>query len=68
MIPMSTIEIVPEANFGIKICKNGPKERNAIFLAAETDYMLTLQTTHLPYPSQLFKHMNNNNNAAIIRE
>lgn len=61
------MDIVPDANFGIERCKNGTKERNAIFLAAETDYMLTLQTVNLPYPRQLFRHMNNNNNAAIIK-
>jgi len=62
------MEIVPEANFGIKICKNGTKERNAVFLASETDYMLLKQTTELPYPKTLFRHMNSNNNAAIIRQ
>lgn len=65
---MFMTDIVPEANFGIKTCKNGTKERNAIFLATETDYMLWYQTTELPYPRQLFRHMNSNNNAAMIRE
>lgn len=64
---MTSMDIVPEANFGITICKNGTKERNAIFLASESDYMLHYQTIDLPYPRQLFRHMNNNNNAAIIR-
>lgn len=62
------MDIVPEANFGIKICRNGSPERNAVFLASETDYMLWYQTTDLPYPRTLFRHMNSNNNAAIVRE
>ncbi len=61
------VDIVPEANFGIEVCKNGTKERNAIFLATGTDYMLSLQTDRLPYPRQLFNHMLNGNTAAIIR-
>ena len=65
---MISMDIVPEANFGIRICKNGTKERNAVFLASESDYMLHYQTVELPYPRQLFRHMNINNNAAIIRE
>jgi hypothetical protein len=62
------INIVPEANFGIEICKHGTKERNAVFLAAETDYMLWFQTDRLPYPKQLFNHILNGSNAAMIRE
>jgi hypothetical protein len=65
---MTTIDIVPEANFGIKICRNGTPRRNAVFLCTETDYMLSLQTTTLPYPGQLFRFMNSKNMAAIIRE
>jgi len=62
------MNIIPECNLGIEKCKNGTKERNAIFLATEADYMLYYQTTVLPYPKTLFGHMNFNNNAAIIRE
>jgi len=62
------MDIVPEANFGIKICKNGSPQRNAVFLCTESDYMLNLQTVDLPYPRQLFRHMQSGNNAAIIRE
>lgn len=62
------IDIVPEANFGIKICRNGTPARNAIFLATETDYMLSLQKVNLPYPRQLFNHMKSGNDAIIIRE
>ena len=62
------IDIVPDANFGILRCKYGTKERNAIFLATETDYMLWLQTDKLPYPRQLFNHMRSGNNAAIIKD
>ena len=62
------VDIVPEANFGIMTCKNGTKERNAIFLVAEADYMLWHQTTILPYPKILFSHIVSNNNAVIVRE
>jgi len=62
------IEIIPEANFGIEICKNGTKERNAIFLCSESDYMLHYQTTDLPYPRELFGHMINGNRAGIVKE
>lgn len=65
---MSTIDIVPDANFCIVKCKNGTPERNAVFLCTESDYVLSYQTTELPYPNQLFKHMNFNNNAVMIRE
>lgn len=61
------MDIVAEANFGIKMCKNGTPERNAIFLATETDYVLTCQTTILPKPVQLFRYLNNNG-AAIVKE
>jgi hypothetical protein len=61
------ISIVPEANFGIERCKYGTKERNAVFLATETDYMLWFQTSRLPYPKQLFDHMLSGSNAAIIK-
>lgn len=60
--------IVTEANFGIVTCKNGTKERNAIFLVAETDYMLWHQTTTLPYPKALFNHIVSNNSVVIVRE
>ena len=53
------MDIVPEANFGIEICKNGTPERNAVFLATETDYMLTCQTIRLPKPVQLFRYLDN---------
>ena len=65
---MTTIDIVPECNLGIKACKNGTPERNSIFLCSETDYVLHYQTTELPYPRTLFHHMNSWNNGAIIRE
>lgn len=61
-------EIVPEANFGIEKCRNGTKERNAVFLCTETDYMLSYQTTELPRPRQLFRHLINSNNVGIVRE
>ncbi len=50
------MEIVPEANFGIEVCKNGTPKRNAPFLCAESDYLMWYQTTYLPYPSELFEH------------
>lgn len=62
------MEIVPEANFGIEKCINGTKERNAIFLCTETDFILHYQIAELPYPKQLFRHMNSNNNAGIVKE
>lgn len=68
MISMTTIDIVPDANFCIVKCKNGTPQRNAVFLATETDYMLWYQTTDLPYPRTLFRHMLSGNNATIIRE
>lgn len=61
------MDIVPEANFGIEICKNGTPARNAIFLATETDYVLTCQTTRLPKPVQLFRYLDNNS-AGIVKE
>lgn len=61
------MDIIPEANFGIEMCKNGTPARNAIFLATETDYMLTFQTTRLPKPVQLFRYLNNNS-AAMVKE
>lgn len=60
-------DIIPEANFGILKCINGTKERNAIFICAESNYMLFYQTTELPYPIQLFRHICNNNNVGIVR-
>jgi hypothetical protein len=65
---MSTIDLVPECNLGIEVCKNGTKERNAVFLATETDYMVSLQTVNLPYPNQLFRFIYTNNNAGIVIE
>lgn len=62
------MEIVPEANFGIEICKNGTPARNAIFLATETDYVLTCQTTRLPKPMQIFRYLNSNNSVGIVKE
>jgi len=62
------MDIIPEANFGIEKCRHGTKERNAVFLCTETDYMLSYQTTELPRPMQLFRHINNNNNAGIVKE
>lgn len=61
------MDIIPEANFGIMMCKNGTPARNAIFLATETDYMLTCQTTRLPKPVQLFRYLDNNS-ARIVKE
>lgn len=65
---MTTIDIVPDANFCIEKCKNGSPERNATFLASESDYILHNQTTQLPYPKQLFDHIIKYNNIGIIRE
>lgn len=62
------MDIVPDANFCIEKCKNGTPERNAIFLATETDYMLHYQTTELPHPYQLFDHMIKYNNIGIVKE
>lgn len=62
------MEIIPEANFGIEICKNGTPARNAIFLATETDYMLAYQTTMLPKPVQIFRYLNSNNSVGIVKE
>lgn len=62
------MDIIPEANFGIEICKNGTPARNAIFLATETDYMLTCQTTRLPKPVQIFQYLNSNNSVGIDKE
>ncbi len=62
------MDIIPDANLCIVQCKNGTIQRNAIFLATETDYVLSLQTVILPYPRQLFNHMKNGNNVVIIRE
>lgn len=64
---MTNIDIVPDANFCIEKCRNGTKERNSIFLATETDYILLYQTVQLPYPRTLFRHMTDSNNAVIIR-
>ncbi len=61
------MEIVPEANFGIEKCINGTKERNAILLATETDYVLAYQTIKLPKPVQLFRYLDDNN-AGIVKE
>lgn len=61
------MDIVPEANFCIEICKNGTPERNAVFLAIETDYMLTRQTIRLPSPIQIFDYLNSSNDAAIVK-
>lgn len=63
----NNMDIVPEANFCIETCKNGTPARNAIFLATETDYLLTFQTTRLPKPVQLFRYLDNNS-AAIVKE
>ena len=62
------MDIVPEANFGIEICKNGTPARNAIFLATETDYILACQTTRLPKPVQIFRYLNSNNSVGIVKE
>jgi len=62
------MDIIPEANFGIVKCINGTKERNAIFLCAETDYMLSYQTTRLPYPKQLFDFIIHDQDIGIVRE
>jgi len=69
VVVIMTRGTVPDANFCIEECKRGTPERNAVFLAAESDYMLYNQTESPPYPRQLFKHINetNNNNAAIIK-
>lgn len=56
--------IVPEANFGIEICKI--PARNAILLATETDYMLSYQITQLP-KSILLQYLNINNRAYIAK-
>lgn len=64
---MTTIDIMPEANLGIEKCINGTKERNAIFLATETDYLLWYQTTELPYPQQLFRFITDSQSAGIVR-
>ena len=60
------MDIVPEANFGIEICKI--QARNAILLATETDYMLSYQITQLPKPIQLLQYLNINNRAGIAKE
>lgn len=65
---MTNIDIVPECNLCIEKCRNGTKERNAIFLCTETDYMLLEQTAELPMPIQLFRHLCDNNSAGIVRE
>lgn len=57
--------IVPEANFGIEICKI--PARNAILLATETDYMLSYQITQLP-KSILLQYLNINNRACIAKQ
>jgi len=62
------MDIVPEANFAIEICKNGTPHRNATFLASETDYMLHNQTTELPHPKQLFDYIIKYNNIGIVKE
>ena len=59
--------INPDANLYLERCKHGSKETNAIFLATATDYILSFQTVRLPHPRQLFNHMQNGNDAAIIR-
>lgn len=64
---MTNIDIVPECNLGIEKCKNGTKERNAIFLVAETDYVLAYQTIELPMPKQLFKFIMDSQCAGIVR-
>lgn len=64
---MTDILIVPDANFFIEICKNGTPERNATFLASETDYMLHNQTTELPHPNQLFDHITKYSRIGIIK-
>lgn len=59
---------MPEANFGIEKCIRGTKERNAVFLCSETDYMLTLQTTKLPYPKQLFRFITDSQSVGIVKK
>jgi hypothetical protein len=62
------MDIIPEANFGIEKCIRGTKERNAIFLCSETDYMLSLQTTELPYPKQLFRFIADSQYVGIVKK
>ena len=62
------MDITPEVNFGIEICKNGTPARNAIFLATETDYILACQATILPKPVQIFQYLNSNNSVGIVKE
>jgi len=62
------MNIVPEANFAIEICKNGTPQINATFLASESDYMMHHQTTELPYPKQLFDHIIKYNVIGIVKE
>ena len=62
---IDTIDIMPEANLGIAICKNGTPECNAVILCCEVDYVFHYY--QLPKPIQLFRHMINSNNVGIVR-
>ncbi|MFH1527394.1 MAG: hypothetical protein ABIG69_12235 [Bacteroidota bacterium] len=62
------MDIIPDANFAIEVCKNGTPYRNATFLATESDYMMYNQTTELPYPNQILNYMTKYNNIGIVKE
>jgi hypothetical protein len=59
------IEIMPEANLAIEICKKGTPERNAIMLCLQIDYAFIHQD--LPMPKEMFRHLTTCQSAGIVR-
>lgn len=56
---------IDEVNLGIRRCKNGTKERNAIMLSTEVTF--AYEYGHVPYPYEILKYLDLKNNGSIIR-
>lgn len=60
------MDIMPEANLGLKSCKDEHTHTNATMMCIEVDY--AFMNNHLPTPRQLFKHVIASHSAGIIKQ